>query len=154
MSRDDPPAEPVPTPPAKRGSLWDRLTSFRVGKMLARNTVVSCLVFLVGLALLYVLVDMFGMNSIVATGVSFLVANSLHYLLGRSWIFRGTQRPFGEGFVIFLVNAGIGLVVTMTLYAALVTFTPIHYLAARVIVSLVSGLLLFVLNAVFNFRRV
>ena len=37
---------------------------------------------------------------------------------------------------------------------AILEFTSIHYLVARVIVSLFAGLIVFVLNAVFNFRRV
>ena len=42
----------------------------------------------------------------------------------------------------------------MVLYAAILEFTAIHYLVARVIVSLVAGLMVFVLNAVFNFRQI
>ena len=39
------------------------------------------------------------------------------------------------------------------LFDALVRFTPIHYLVARVIVSVFAGLVMFLLNAVLNFRR-
>ncbi|MEO6152498.1 MAG: GtrA family protein [Croceibacterium sp.] len=142
------------TSPYRRRGLWSRLTSFRVGKMLARNTVVSCFVFVVGLGVLWVMVSQLGMNKTVSAGASFMVANSLHYLIGRSWIFKGSDRPFGSGFLFFLLNALVGLVVTMALFELLVRYTPIHYLAARALVSLAAGLLIFVLNAVFNFRKV
>jgi len=136
------------------GGLLSRLLSLRVGAMLFRNTVVSCCVFVLGLGVLYALVQWAGFPEVPAAGIGFLVANSLHYLLGRAWIFRGTDRGRASGYALFLVNAGVGLAVTMIFYAALLEFTSLHYLTARVIVSLFAGLIVFVLNAVFNFRRV
>ena len=51
-------------------------------------------------------------------------------------------------------DASAGLAVTMVLYALLLAYTPLDYLVARVIVSVFAGLVVFVLNAVLNFRRV
>jgi len=131
-----------------------RFVSRHVGVLLARNTVVSCLVFALDLALLWVLVQATGMNTLLAAAVAFIAANALHYVFGRTWIFRGTERGVGAGFLYFLINAGIGLAVTMALYAALLEFTPLHYIVARVIVSVVGGLTVFYLNATLNFRSV
>jgi hypothetical protein len=75
-------AEPVLVAPTVSESLFARLVSWRVAAMLWRNTVVSCSVFLVGLAVLYALVDGAGFPEVPAAGIGFLVANSLHYLLG------------------------------------------------------------------------
>ena len=94
------------------------------------------------------------MPEVPAAGLGFLAANSLHYLFGRAWIFRGTERGRASGYALFLINASVGLAVTMTLYAVLLEFTPMNYLVARVVVSVFAGLVVFVLNAVFNFRRV
>jgi putative flippase GtrA len=135
-------------------SLLSRLLSLRVAVMLWRNTVVSCSVFLLGLGVLYALVDGAGFPEVPAAGIGFLTANSLHYLFGRSWIFRGSDRGAASGYALFLINAGLGLAVTMALYALLLAYTPLDYIFARVLVSLVAGLVVFVLNAVFNFRRV
>jgi len=93
------------------------------------------------------------MGKVAATALAFVVANSIHYAFGRGWIFQGTDRSIGTGYVYFLINAGIGLVITVTLFAAMIRWTPINYLVARVLVSLVSGLTVFLLNAVLNFRR-
>lgn len=134
--------------------LLSRLLSPRVGAMLWRNTVVSCSVFLVGLGVLYALVQWAGFPEVPAAGIGFLAANTLHYLFGRAWIFRGTDRGRASGYALFLMNAGVGLAVTLALYAALLELTPLDYLTARVIVSVFAGLVVFVLNAVFNFRRV
>ncbi|MFD1610587.1 GtrA family protein [Sphingomonas tabacisoli] len=130
-----------------------RLLSRKAAAMLARNTAVSCVAFVFDLALLWALVRWAGMSKLMAAAIGFVAANTLHYALGRSWIFRGTDRGVASGYVYFLVNAGIGLAVTMALYAAFLRYTSINYLVARVIVSVFAGLTVFVLNAVLNFRR-
>lgn len=120
--------------------------------MLARNTIVSCGVFGFDIALLWVLVQ-FGMGKVGAAALAFVAANSIHYAFGRGWIFKGTDRPLAEGYVYFLINAGIGFIITIGLFAAMIRWTSINYLVARVLVSVVAGLTVFVLNAVLNFRR-
>lgn len=122
--------------------------------MLLRNTVVSTGVFLLGLAVLWVLVEKAGMNAVLATGLSFLVANSIHYIFGRTWIFAGSDRKLSTGYAIFLMNAMIGLAVTVGLFWVLTELTPMNYLVARVIVSVFAGLAVFALNASINFRQV
>ena len=129
-----------------------RLLSRHAATLLARNTVVSCGIFAFDIALLWVLVQL-GMGKVAAAALAFVIANSIHYAFGRGWIFRGTERGVAEGYVYFLVNAGVGFVITIGLYAALLRWTPINYLVARVLVSVIAGLTVFVLNAVLNFRR-
>ena len=109
--------------------------------------------FLVGLALLWLLVEYLGVREIPAAAAGFIVANSLHYGLGRTWIYRGTERRLVPGYAFFLVNGVIGLVITLVLFDTFLRFTSIHYLIARVIVSVVAGLVMFLLNAMLNFRR-
>ena len=121
--------------------------------MLARNTVVSCAAFVYDLGLLWALVQFLGMGKVVAAALAFIAATTLHYAFGRTWIFRGTERGIAAGYVYFLINAGIGLALTVGLFAAMLRWTSIHYLVARVLVSIVAGLAVFLLNALFNFRR-
>jgi putative flippase GtrA len=142
------------TKKASEGSPIERFFSRRVGGMFLRNTVVSTGVFFLGLGVLWLLVQQFGMDEVVAAGISFIVANSLHYVLGRTWIFRGTTRSVGKGYLFFLLNAALGLAITVSLFAALLRWTEINYLVARAIVSVFAGLAMFVLNATLNFRRV
>ena len=137
------------------GSLSARLFSGDTAWMLVRNTVVSTGVFLLGLGLLWVMVERARMDTLVATGISFLIATSLHYALGRAWIFSGTGRPVVTGYGFFLINAAIGLVVTVGLMALLLAVLPDRfYLIARVIVSVFAGLAMFLLNGILNFRRI
>lgn len=130
-----------------------RLWSRKAAVLLGRNTVVSTFVFLLGLVLLWLLVEFAHVDKVFAAGLTFLIANSLHYVLGRAWIFRGTQRGVLPGYGFFLINALIGLGITVGLFALLIRYTNVHYLGARVLVSIVAGLVMFLLNAVLNFRR-
>ncbi|WP_374411620.1 GtrA family protein [Novosphingobium colocasiae] len=134
--------------------LLRRVWSRPVGAMLARNTVVSTFAFIVGLAVLWALVHLARADKVVSAGVSFITANTLHYALGRSWIFAGTQRALHTGYALFLVNSGIGLAITLALFALMVEGAGVNYLVARVLVSVVAGLVMFLLNATLNFRRV
>ncbi|WP_454883379.1 GtrA family protein [Sphingomonas oryzagri] len=129
-----------------------RLWSRKAAAMLGRNTVVSCLCFAFDLLLLWALVRL-SWGKLPAAALGFVAANTLHYALGRTWIFRGTERGFKAGYVFFLINAVVGLAVTVTLYAAFLRYTPMNYIVARILVSVFAGLAVFVLNAVLNFRR-
>lgn len=121
--------------------------------MLARNTVVSCVAFAFDLALLWALVEFLYMDKVLAAALAFVAATSLHYAFCHSWIFSGTDRALASGYVYFLTNAVIGLIITVALFAALIRWTPINYLVGRTLVSIVGGLAVFLLNAVLNFRR-
>lgn len=140
-------------PLAPQGDWARRLWSRNAALLLGRNTVVSVAVFLVGLALLWLLVEVGRVDKLLATAFSFVAATSLHYGFGRTWIYRGTARAVVPGYGYFLVNALIGLAITLVLFDALTRYTPVHYLLARVIVSVVAGLAMFLLNASLNFRR-
>ena len=145
---------PIPQAELPKGSLLSRLLRLRVGWMLVRNTVVSTGVFLIGLGVLWLLVEQAGMDEVPASGIGFAVANTLHYILGRAWIFRGTTRGVASGFALFVLNGLIGMGLTMALMAVMLALTPINYIVSRVLVSVIAGLVIFVLNAVWNFRRV
>ena len=60
----------------------------------------------------------------------------------------------GTGYAIFLAYAGFGMAITVSMYAALLEYTALNYLVARIIVSVFAGLAMFALNATLNFRRV
>lgn len=131
-----------------------RLLSRHAAILLVRNTVISCIAFGFGLASLWLLVERFAVDKVVAGALSFVLANSLHYAFGRSWIYRGTERAIGRGYVYFIVNGLIGLAITTALFWALLRWTPVDYLVARIVVSVFAGLAMFVLNATLNFKRI
>lgn len=137
--------------PSERNRLFDRLWSRRGAILLYRNTVVSIGVFAFGLGLLWLLVEQFAVPKLPAAGVSFIAANTIHYVFGRTWIYRGTKREVASGYAYFIVNAVVGLIVTLLLFGAFLAL-GLNYILARVVTSIFAGLILFVLNAVLNFR--
>lgn len=141
------------SPRAAPFGMLDRFLNRRAGAMLWRNTVVSTSVFLLGLAILWVLVEHLDMDDVLATGLSFVAMTTIHYVFGRAWIFAGSDRKLASGYAIFFINAIVGLVLTVGLFWFMTEFTPIHYLVVRVIVSIFAGLAVFALNAVVNFRQ-
>jgi putative flippase GtrA len=136
-----------------RGNWIQRISSRNAAALLGRNTVVSIAVFLLGLGLLWLLVEIWSVDKIVATGVSFLIATTLHYALGRTWIYKGTERKIIPGYAYFVASALGGLAITLILFDAFLRYTSVHYILARVIVSLLAGLAMFLMNAMVNFRR-
>lgn len=124
----------------------------RSGALLLRNTIVSCGAFGIGLLLMWILVQQMRTDPYVAAAASFIVANSFHYMFGRLWIFAGSSRGLKSGYVYFFANAGVGLIVTMTLFALFTQAFQLHYLVARIVASLFAGLAMFLLNAMLNFK--
>ena len=137
----------------ERPTLARRLFSGRVAAMFARNTIVSCVAFGFDLALLWGLVEGLAMGKLLAATLAFIIAVSLHYALGRIWIFPDSERGITAGYVYFLINSTIGLVVTIALFAAFMAL-GLHYLVARIVASVFAGLTVFLLNAILNFRSV
>jgi putative flippase GtrA len=131
-----------------------RFLNRRVGAMLLRNTVSSSLSFLVSIGVLWLLVTYADMDEVLAAAIGFVTAQSVHYALARGWIFPESDRAVGTGYVIFLANAGLGMAITVSLYALLLDWTGMNYLVARVLVSVVAGLAMFLSNATLNFRKV
>jgi len=135
-------------------TLVDRLLARSTGRLLFRDAIASSLAFALGLCLMWVLVDWFAVNELVAAGASFVAANALHYVFAHAWIYHGTRRPWAKGYGFFVLNAGGGLALTMLLFAACMRWTSVHYLVARTVVSVFAGLMMFGLNATLNFKRV
>lgn len=121
--------------------------------MFGKNTVASTLAFLLDLAILWSLVELAGFPRVPAAIVAFAVPMVLFYILEREWVFPGTKRGVASGFVYFMINIGIGFVVMLAVFWGLLLVTDLHYLIARVAASVVSGIVIFILNGVFNFKQ-
>lgn len=125
----------------------------RPARMLARNTVASIGTFLLDLAILATLVELVGLAHVPAATVAFLIPLVVFYFLQREWVFPGTDRGMASGFVYFLINMGVGFVAMIGVFWTLLEVTDLHYIIARVLASVVYGLVVFVLNGVFNFKQ-
>ena len=129
-----------------------KLAGSRGARLFGRNTLASFLAFGIDIALLWMLVELSGLAYLAAAAIAFMVAMSVHYVISRIWVFAGSRRGMATGYLYFLINAGIGLVVTLAVFWALLELLGIHYLFARLVASILAGLVVFFLNAVFNFK--
>ncbi|WP_052223199.1 GtrA family protein [Novosphingobium malaysiense] len=118
-----------------------------------RNAFASTISFILDLFLIWIMVEHFGIQRYLAVVVGFVIANALHYVLARIWIFHGTERGVASGYALFLGNALFGLGVILGGFALLTEVFGVPYLVARIMASLFAGTLVFVLNATLNFRH-
>ena len=121
--------------------------------MFGRNTVASTISFVLDLAILAALVELAGVPHVVAAAIAFIIPLIVFYFLQREWVFPGTDRGMASGFVYFLINMGIGFAAMLAVFWTLLELTDLHYLIARVLASVVYGIVVFVLNGVFNFKQ-
>jgi putative flippase GtrA len=133
-------------------ALPGRLLNRRGSVLFARNAAASIVSFLVDLVLLWAMVSELGWDKLAAAAGAFIVANALHYVIARKWVFHESDQSTIAGYGYFLLNALAGLVIIMALFALLSGPADIPYLIARVIASLVAGTVVFALNAILNFR--
>lgn len=150
------PIEPTPRSQDHDGGAHAHpgLISRHTAKLFVRNAVTSCACFAIDMALIWLMVSQLGVDKFVAVIVGFLSANSLNYLLARIWVFSESDRGLFTGYIYYLTNALVGLAVILIGFALLTGPFATHYLLARVIVSLCSGTLVFILNATLNFHEV
>lgn len=125
---------------------------FRVLRLFAGHSAAGAAAFVLDIALLWLLVEQAGWRYMPAAALAFVIAASLHYALARRFVYRGSGRGVRTGYALFLVNAAIGLAVTLGGLTLLVEWAGVPYLVARVLSSLKAGIVGFVLNAAFNFR--
>lgn len=131
----------------------ERVVESRQAKMFGKNTIVSIGAFLLDLAILSALVELAGVPHVIAAMLAFIVPMIIFYIFQRTWVFPGTQRGVASGFAYFMINIGIGFAVMLATFWALLEFTPLHYLIARVLASVVNGIVVFLLNGFFNFKE-
>jgi putative flippase GtrA len=149
----------VITAPARRSVISESLESLKEGaksrglRMFGRNTVASTIAFGLDLLILWCLVELLELAHIPAGIIDFLVPLTVFYILSREWVFPGTRRGVAKGYLYFLINVGLGFVVMLAVFWALLHFAGLFYLVARVLASVVSGILVFFLNGILNFKQ-
>ena len=129
------------------------MTRRRGARMFGRNTVASTIAFALDLMILWGLVEWLEVPRVLAAVIAFIVPMSVFYVLSRTWVFPETDRGVASGFVYFMINVGIGFVVMLAVFWALLQFTALYYLLARVAASVVSGIVIFLLNGFLNFKQ-
>lgn len=108
--------------------------------------------FLLDLLLLGFLIEFLKVNYLLASGTSFLIAVSVNYVLSVRYVFRGSQRNAGSGYVNFLLIAGAGALLVVGGMYVLVEWFAMTYLTARIVVATLTGLWNYLMNLYVNFK--
>jgi putative flippase GtrA len=124
----------------------------RGARMFGKHSLASAAAFAFDLALLVALIEFAGLSWLPAATIAFAAANLVLYVLSRIWVFPDSDRGVATGLAYFMVVALIGLGVTLGTMALLVDGAGLHYAIGRVIASIAAGVVVFLLNAIFNFK--
>lgn len=117
-----------------------------------KYVIVGVSTFIFDLLLLYIFIDIFLWNYVIATGVAFTVAISVNYFFSRRYVFKETLRSFYAGYVAFMVIASIGIGIAMLGMVLMVGVFHFHLLDSRIIIAGVVGIWNYLINLYFNFK--
>jgi len=108
--------------------------------------------FILDLAMLFILTDLFNIYYVLSASLAFLISFSVNYPLSRRYVFTGTLRSVGTGYIIFIFIGSAGLVMVGSLMYALVDLVGLNYIISRVIIAAIVGLWNYFMNLYVNFK--
>jgi len=121
-------------------------------KRAVKYTSIGVGTFVFDLGLLFIFVDVFGMQPALAAGIAFLIAVSVNYVLSRYYVFRETQRGFNSGYFIFIGIVAVGFFfVTGLMYMAVEIFN-LNYIYSRIGIAGFVGIFNYLSNLFLNFK--
>jgi putative flippase GtrA len=126
--------------------------AWRQAPRFVRNAAISFPTFLIDLGLLSLLVRRAHVGYLVATVVSFLVANGLSYFLARRLVFGETRRGVGIGLLYFLAIATLSALALTPLMWLSVSVFRIDVILSRITVASIVGVGGYLLNLMVNFQ--
>ena len=111
-----------------------------------RYTSVGVGTFTFVLDLLFVFIDFFKMQYLVATAVAFVIAVSINFALSRSVAFRETERSIPVSYIGFLGIGTVALFVIMfSMYVAVDVFA-FNYFVSRILIAIIVGFCNYLFN--------
>lgn len=119
-------------------------------KQIMRFGVVGVLAFVIDYGLMIFLTEIFGINYLISSGISFSVSVIFNYILSVHWVFdiKG-ERNKGNDFVVFVVLSVIGLGINQVLMWLLVEYINILYFIAKIFATAVVMVYNFVTRKLF-----
>lgn len=117
-----------------------------------KYSVVGVSTFALDLFLLFLLIDIFHWNYLVATGGAFIVAISLNYLISRNVVFKYSVRSLSAGYISFLLISGIGLLLVVAGMYVFVEMMALNYIVSRIFIAGFVGIWNYSMNLYVNFK--
>ena len=124
----------------------------RALKRFSKYVAIGVSTFAFDLVLLYIFTDYFSWHYIISTGVAFTIAISINYLLSRRYVFKGSLKSIGRGYVAFMSIAFIGVLIAMMGMELFVGILRLQFLNSRIMVAAVVGIWNYFMNLYVNFQ--
>ena len=123
----------------------------RIVKRFGGYSLVGGSTFLIDLLLVHLFFTL-GMSEYFAIVLGFLIAVSINFTLSYRFVFAGTKRTLGKGYLYFFVIACIGILFIGPATIFLKDIFALNLYIARIIVGGTAGTINFFLNNFLNFK--
>jgi putative flippase GtrA len=117
----------------------------------SRYTMSGVMSFSFDLFLLWLFIDLLHIHYLSATIVAYVIAVSLHFFVSRTIAFSNTTTSLARSYPFFLAVSGIGLISVTVLMYVCMTYLPLHYYTARILVAIIVGTVSFFLHKHLSF---
>lgn len=121
-------------------------------KRFGKYVILSAVIFPLEVGFLFLITEYFHIHYVIATVVAFVSAVTLHYFAATRWIFHGSTRALGTGYVYYLGIAACGLAFVSLLMYVCVEVLTLNYVLSRIIVGAVVGMWGYLMNVFLNFQ--
>jgi len=119
-----------------RELLWRK--SSKTSVQLFRSLVAGGVAFVADVAILFLLTEQGGVHYLLSAAAGFVAGIAITYLMSIWWVFhaRRLQRGLLE-FGLFALFGSVGLLLNEVIMWGLVEFVAVHYLAAKIVATVV-----------------
>lgn len=111
--------------------------------------VVGVIAALVDVGVLVVLKELFGVDVLLASAISFTVSVSVNYILSMTYVFKGKKQSRLREFVIFVFLSIGGLCLNQFILWVGVQFTSVYYLVIKFLAMLIVPVYNFITRKIF-----
>ena len=111
--------------------------------------IVGVIAAVVDVGVLVLLKELFFVDVLIASAVSFCVSVTVNYLLSMTFVFKGKKQSKIKEFVIFVVLSVGGLCLNQFILGLGVVFTSIHYLIIKILAMVIVPIYNFITRKVF-----
>ncbi len=120
-------------------------------KQFSRYTFAGVLMLIANLLLVWFFTRFFGLHYLLSCTIAFIAESFIGFYVNRKWTFKSSIH-FKKGYFRFLIIALYSLIAILFITYGLITYLAFHYVWARTISSIVTGIIGYVLDLKITFR--
>jgi len=117
-----------------------------------KTAISSSLALGIDLLLLFFFVEFLNIYYILAAAITYAIAAIVNFTICKKWSFKGSKAKGPKEYITFFAFSITYLILMLLSLKLFVETLGTPYLLARIVVSIVLGLVFFILNYVFTFH--